>query len=89
MILIQYDLKKCPGVPFEIQPKEAIHHNLRGKLFLSAEFQTDLFSGLTCINVLVVLKVNGTLDRLVRIRTVRGYLIGGLFEMSKIVSKFD
>ena len=43
MILIEYDMKTCLGVPFEIQPKEAIRHNLREKMFLADEFQSELF----------------------------------------------
>ena len=56
MILIQYDMKKgyrmiCLGVPFEIRPNEAISHNLREKLFLSDEFQTELFCLKICFDL--------------------------------------
>ena len=53
-------------------------------------FQDLLWPVSTALYLLrVVLRVNGTLDRLVRIKMVHGYLIKGLFKMSKIVSKFD
>ena len=51
MILIQYDMKQCLGVPFEIQLKEAIRHNLHGKWFLSAKFQTELFCLKICFDL--------------------------------------